>query len=74
MGNTAITIELPEAVAERVRAKAALEGTTLEAKTVELLAHYGEPSASTDAEFARQIAIAREELTRFRRTFQELAK
>jgi hypothetical protein len=74
MVNVAITIELPETLAERVRAKAALEGTTIEAKTAELLARYGEPAISSDAEFSRQMAIAREELTRFRRTFRELAK
>jgi hypothetical protein len=74
MSNMAITIELPEALAERVRARAALEGTTIEAKTAELLAEYGEPAFSRDAEFTRQMAVAREELARFRRTFQELAK
>jgi hypothetical protein len=74
MSTTAFTIELPEAVAERVRARVALEGTTIEAKTAELLAQYGEPPLSDDANFSRQMAVAREELNRFRRTFQELAK
>ena len=66
--------ELPDAVAERVRARAALEGTTIETKTAELLARYGEPIVSSDAEFSRQMVLAREEMNRFRRTFQELAK
>ena len=52
----------------------ASEGTKLQTKGVELLEHYVESVERSVTEHERRMRIARKQLNRYRRTFEELAK
>ena len=73
--NTAVlTIRVDGEFKKRLSMALASEGTKLQTKGVELLEKYVESVERSVSEHEHRMRIARKQLDRYRRTFEELAK
>jgi hypothetical protein len=70
---TAMTVRIPGEFMERLRVRLAQDGEKFQSKTLELLEAYvnGTPEES---EHERRMKIAREEMERFRESFEVLSR
>jgi hypothetical protein len=70
---TAMTVRIPGEFMERLRVRLAQDGEKFQSKTLELLEEYvnGTPEES---EHERRMKIAREEMERFRESFEVLSR
>jgi hypothetical protein len=70
---TAMTVRIPSEFMERLRVRLAQDGEKFQSKTLELLEGYvnGKPEES---EHDRRMKIAREEMERFRESFEVLSR
>ena len=71
---SALTIRVDGEFKKRLNMALASEGTKLQTKGVELLEQYVESVERSVSEHDRRMRIARKQLNRYRRTFEELAK
>jgi hypothetical protein len=69
-----LTIRVDGEFKKRLNMALASEGVKLQAKGVELLERYVESVERSVSEHERRMRIARKQLDRYRRTFEELAK
>lgn len=69
-----LTIRVDGEFKKRLNMALASEGTKLQTKGVELLEQYVESVERSVSEHDRRMRIARKQLNRYRRTFEELAK
>jgi hypothetical protein len=69
-----LTIRVDGELKKRLNMALATEGTKLQTKAVELLENYVESVERSASEHERRMRIARKQLNRYRRTFEELAK
>jgi hypothetical protein len=69
-----LTIRVDGEFKKRLNMALASEGTKLQTKGVELLEKYVESVERSVSEHERRMRIARKQLDRYRRTFEELAK
>ena len=73
-GITAMTVRLPDAFAQRLRLKLAQDCTKFQTLALALLTEYVDGKPVELSEHERRMKIAKEELERFRGTFEILAR
>jgi hypothetical protein len=68
------TVRVPEELMARLRVKLAQDGAKFQKKALELLEAYVNSEQAAQSEHDRRMRIAKEEMERFRKSFEILAK